>query len=216
MIGLTPLGNPSYTEHMYSTKKLSIEQLRQKISAIAPTYEVKARKLSTGIAKLDRVFGGWPHLSEISGRIGAGRLSILQPTAGAITNRGALVAIVDPLCLFNPVGWPHVDLDNLTLARPPLTQCQWTAEQLAGSGCFEMVVVIDPPNIGKTGARILRAAERGLCSVVIVTTDGNSRLPARVRLVVEGWRKGGVMVSVEKGGRGERVVVAIQPDSSTK
>ena len=201
---------------MYSKEKLSIEQLRQKIASISPAFEIQARTLSTEIATLDRAFGGWPHLSEISGRTGAGRLSILQPAAGAVTKKGALVAVVDPLCLFNPVGWPHVKLDNLTLARPPLTQCQWTAEQLAGSGCFELMVVIDPPNIGKTGARILRAAERGLCSVVIVTTEGNSRLPARVRLVVEGWRKGGVMVSVEKGGRGERVLVAIQPDPSTK
>ena len=201
---------------MYSSKKLSIEHLRKKIASISPAPEIRARRLRTSVTILDSAIGGWPYLTEISGRVGAGRLSILQPSAGAITKRGALVAIVDPLCLFNPVGWPHVELDNLTLARPPLTQCQWTAEQLAGSGCFEMVVVIDPPNIGKTGARILRAAERGLCSVVIVTTDGNSRLPARVRLVVEGWRKGGVMVSAEKGGRGERVVVAIQPDSSTK
>jgi hypothetical protein len=201
---------------MYSNKKLSIEQLRQKIDAITSTNGVQRRKLNIGIAGLDSAVGGWPYLSEVSGRVGAGRLSILQPCASALTQRGALVAIVDPLCLFNPVGWSNVDLENLTLARPPLTQCQWTAEQLAGSGCFELVVVIDPPNIGKTGARILRAAESGLCSVVIVTTEGNSRLPAHVRLIVEGWRKGGVMVSVEKGGRGERVLVAIQSDSSTK
>jgi len=148
--------------------------------------------------------------------MGSGRLSILQPAVSSLTKNEGLVAIVDPLCLFNPTGWSNVDLKKLILARPQITQCQWAAEQLTGSGCFELVIVIDPPNIGKTGARILRAAERGLCSVVIVTTEGNSRLPARVRLVVEGWRKGGVMVSVEKGGRGERALVAVQPDSSTK
>ena len=109
---------------------------------------------------------------------------------------GDRVAVVDPhRVFFPPALWslagPPGASDAWAASQaaaacaphvvcPPATLTAWTCEQLATSGCFSLVVVLDPPPVRTqaVSVRLQRAAERGGCALVLVQHD-SARLPPR-------------------------------------
>jgi len=76
------------------------------ITALAPGADARWL-VPTGIAELDaRLDGGIPrgHLSEVVGPRSSGRLAILMSALARATLRGELVALIDPLDMFDPVS----------------------------------------------------------------------------------------------------------------
>jgi hypothetical protein len=79
-------------------------------------------RVPTAIAALDRLLnGGFPRgqLSEIVGARSTGRLAILLSTCAAATMRGELVALIDPLDMFDPptASAAGIDLSRLLWIR---------------------------------------------------------------------------------------------------
>ncbi len=122
---------------------------------------------------------------------------LLQPAMVALTRQGRPVALVDPLAQVNPPGWAGLDPANLLIVRCSPEQSGWTAEQLARSGAVPLVVLLDPPRHSRVGARLSRAAEQGRATVVIVSERSDVRLPATLRIQVEGQGLVGVTARVE-------------------
>jgi hypothetical protein len=164
----------------------TIAALRKKIAHLGPGLHRQQDPIPTGFAELDARIQGWPvpGLTEISGRLGSGRMQISLPSLGELS-RHHRIAIVDPLGQLNPPGWAGVHLDRLLLIRPPLERAVWSAEQLARSGCFALVGLLDPPRLGRASARLARAAEHGTCALLIWTTESDVRTPAKLRIQIQ-------------------------------
>lgn len=194
------------TLHTSDDRAQTLAQLRELIRARAPfalrTPEETQRTrapVPTGHGPLDAVVQGWPQpgLAEVTGRLGTGRLMLLLPAIVALTRQRRIVALVDPLAQVNPPGWAGVDPAHLLIVRCSPEQSGWTTEQLARSGAVPLVVLLDPPRQSRVGARLSRAAEQGRASVVLVSERSDVRLPATLRVRVEGQGLKGVTVRVE-------------------
>ena len=165
---------------MISTEKQRIlEELKAQIGAIGPMLSRAQAPLPTGLPALDAEIKGWPvpGLTEISGQAGSGRIKLCLPSLARLSLQHR-IGIVDPLHQIYPPGWSDVRLENLLLIRPPLERAAWSAEQLARSGCFALVGLLDPPRLGRTAARLAHACEHGSCALLIWTTEGDVRTPA--------------------------------------
>ena len=92
------------------------------------------------------------------------------------------MAVVDPLGRLYPPGLVGLRWERLLLLQPAAEQAAWATEQLAQSGAFPLVVLLDPPRLGKAGARLERAAERGECALFIVNESVDLHLPASLRV----------------------------------
>lgn len=188
-----------------SEKSERLDQLRALIARHEPTTRVSTGVLPTGLSDLDNAIGGWPEpgLSEVTGRAGVGRMSLILPTLRRLTRADRAVGLVDPLGLLYPPGLTGVHLDRLLVLQPACEQAGWTSEQLAASGSFDLVVHLSALRLGRSGARLSRAAERGGCSVLVVSERVEQSLPAALRLRVEGRddRQVSVQVTRCRGGR---------------
>ncbi len=165
-----------------------------------PEESHRARQpLSTGHTVLDDAVRGWPHpgLAEVHGCTGSGRLQVVLPTAAALTRQRRPIAIVDPLARVNPPGWTGIDPAWMLLVRCSPEQSGWAGEQLARSGAVPLVVLVDPPRQARIGMRLARAAEQGRATVVLVSERSDVRLPATLRLHVQGQGLVGMTVRVE-------------------
>lgn len=182
---------PRYTEQMisYSDKKTLIADLQQQLSALGPTLCRAQAPLSSGWAPLDAAIEGWPvpGISEISGPPGSGRIQVSLPSLVQVSQHHR-VAVVDPLQQLYPPGWKGIRLEHLLVVRPALEKAIWAAEQLARSGCFGIVALLDPPRLGRAATRLARAAEHGACSLHLWTTEGDTRIPAKIRVQLLGRR----------------------------
>jgi hypothetical protein len=169
----------------------TLAHLRALVAQVGPPLVVvTSRCVPTGHPCLDAHRVGWPApgVVEIQGAVGSGRLSLLLPGVGERTRRGEVVGVVDPLSMVHPPGWEGVDLSRLLVVRPPPERAAWVAEQLAASGAVGLVLLLDPPRLGRAGPRIAKAADRGGATVVVVAESGEGTLPASVRLEVRGGR----------------------------
>lgn len=182
----------------------TLAELRKKIGAPGPAVQVAA--LPTQIPDLDAAIGGWPNpgIVELSGRAGAGRLALLMPTLSALARKGLTVGVVDPLGRIYPPGWPAAE--SLLIAQPAPEQAAWTAEQMARSGAIAAVVMLELSPPGAAGARLSRACEQGGCTLFVLSERQEPRLPAAVRVAVEGRDEGQVWIRVirRRGGPGEQ------------
>ena len=180
---------PRYTEQMNSTstKKELIADLQQQIAALGPTLCRTQAPILSGWAPLDAAVEGWPvpGISEISGPPGSGRIQLSLPSLVQMS-RHHRVAVVDPLQQLYPPGWQGMRLEHLLVVRPALEKSTWAAEQLARSGCFGIVALLDPPRLGRAAARLARASEHGACSLHLWTTEGDTRIPAKLRVQLLG------------------------------
>jgi hypothetical protein len=98
-----------YLESLLRTRKLDHTLSHWGLTPESPGADpMSARWLvPTAIAELDaRLGGGIPrgHLSEVVGPRSSGRLAILMSALAGATLRGELVALVDPLDMFDPVS----------------------------------------------------------------------------------------------------------------
>jgi hypothetical protein len=177
----------------------TIATLREKLTHLSPGLNRQQEPIPTGLADLDARIPGWPvpGLTEISGRLGSGRMRLCLPSLAKLSLHHR-IGIVDPLGQLNPPGWPGVRLSQLLLIRPPLERAAWSAEQLARSGCFALVGLLDPPRLGRTGARLARAAEHGSCAMLIWTTESNVRTPAKLRIQIQNRQNSALFIRLAK------------------
>lgn len=183
---------------MATDRAATLAALRQHIAAVAPV-RVHRQRLHTGLPELERHLGGWPRpgISALVGPPGVGRLQLVLPALARLTSAGHPVAVVDPVAWLYPPGLPGVDLAQLLLVRPGSGRAAWAAEQLAACGAFRMVLLLDPPRLGRGGRRLQRAAEEGEAALLVLGERADPALPADLRLRVCGPGR----VVVEKGGR---------------
>ena len=87
-------------------------------------------------------------------------------------------------------------LENLLVARPALERSIWTAEQLARSGCFGLIALLDPPRLGRTAVRLTRSCEHGTCAMLLWVTEGDSRVPAKLRIQLLGRRQQQILINL--------------------
>ncbi len=183
---------------MSDTKSQTLEQLRALIRKVEGQPRVAQGQLPSRLEQLDAALGGWPSpgLTELSGRAGSGRVSLVLPTIRATTHAGQMVAVVDPLGLLHPPGLLGVELQNLLVLQPSPERAGWAAEQLAAAGALELVVVLTALPLGRSGPRLVRAAEQGACAVIVISERKEQALPATLRVQVEGHRPGGVELQI--------------------
>ena len=182
-------------------KAVVLADLRRHIAQIAPMRPLPVG-LPTGVSALEAVTGGWPcpGVALIQGPVGTGRISPVLPALARLTTARRTVAIVDSGCILHPPGLPGVCLDNLLLVRPAPTRVLWAAEQLARCDAIPLVVLLDPPSLGRQAVRLQRAAEAGTSTVIVISELAQRRLPAALRL--QTGRRGPGHVQLRRGGRG--------------
>ena len=178
-----------------------LAELRRHIAQVAPMRPLPVG-LPTGMSALEAVTGGWPNpgVALIQGPVGTGRLAPVLPALARLTTAGRTVAVVDSGGILHPPGLPGVCLDNLLLVRPGPTRVLWAAEQLARCDAIPLVVVLDPPSLGRQSVRLQRAAEAGTSAVIVVSEIAQRRLPAALHL--QTGRRGPGHVQLLRGGRG--------------
>jgi len=164
-----------------ASRQEKVDALRAHLARIAPARPPRVG-LPSGLPALDQAVGGWASagLSEVVGRAGSGRLSLVLPALRALTEQGRPVAIVDPVGWLHPPGLDLV-LDRLLLVRPG-ARALWATEQLVRSGALPLVLLLDPPPLGRGGRRLLHAAEAGGCALIVLTEHLDTRLQPSLRL----------------------------------
>lgn len=158
--------------------------------------------LETGLEPMELRRLPRPGITELCGRPGTGRLRLLVPTLTRLTQRGDRAALLDPLGRLYPPGLEGVVLEQLLVVQPPPEQLGWAAEQLARSGLFALVVLLDPPRLGRAGARLARAVEQGGGALAVLTERPDPALPADLRLRTLGWRGPRLALELTRGAPG--------------
>ena len=199
----------------------------------APTEPI--RRLETGITALDAALGGGlprGRVSELCGPFSSGKTSLALSLLAAATQRGEVVACVDPADALNPesIGRAGAVLERLLWVRPrSIVEALRGTELLLQASGFA-VIVFDlgmrlPRSLGgHVWPRLARAAERSHTSLVILApqrvTGSVATLSLGVRARAPLWRRDvwslfeGIetVVVIERnklGAPGSRVVVSL-------
>ncbi len=183
---------------MSSSRAAALAELRRTLSTQGALVDPTPRGgVPTGFAPLDATVG-WPvsGLAELCGLPGSGRMGLLLPLLARSTSAGRWVAIIDVLGRLHPPGLVGVAWSRLLVVRPGAERAVWAAEQLAASGDVPVVALLDPMPVGRAGYRLLRAAEQGSCTVVVVGERSEQSLPASLRLQALGHGRGTLRVRV--------------------
>jgi len=160
-------------------KARKVAELRQVI-ARHEWHAAQERCVETGWDSLDALLpgGGWPRgtLSECVGPPGGGSLTVPLCAAARLTRAGMLVALVDAVGDFHGAGAHALGVcpSSLCVVRPPSgRRSVWSAEQLARSGRFSLVLLHRETPLGTHESRMLRlAAEVGDAAVVLIGCAG--------------------------------------------
>ena len=204
------------------------EEKTRKIAALRQVIQEGERRaaldssVATGRETLDAILpmGGWPRggLSESIGPAGGGCLTLPLCAAARMTSAGELVALVDEVGDFHGPGAVGLGVfpSLLCVVRPPGGRRSiWSAEQLARSGRFALVILHRREALRVQEARMLRvAAEAGGAAVILVGCQG--RQPpgiASLRLRVAATEAHGISVEVlrARGGSPGGVVTLSSP-----
>lgn len=155
----------------------------------------------TGWPELDEHIGGWPcpGVAAIHGAVGTGRLGIVLPALQEHSQAGRTVAVVDPLSWCHPPGLPGVDFRHLMLVRCGSTQAGWAAIQIATSGAVPLVVLLDPPRLGRDAVRLMRATESGRSTAIVLMEKPDPQFAVSVRIQTLGDRR----IQVDRGAPGK-------------
>lgn len=192
-------------EEERSARIQALRGMLQQMERVA-TERTRAPVVPTGVGGLDALLphGGFPcgEVCEITGPEGGGRMTVALLAAVAATRAGRIAAVVDAGGRLYPpaVAALGVELARLCVVRPPSGErAAWAAEQLARSGCFQ-VVVFDPLHrVTETQAeRLRRAATSGGAALLVIgraEIGGWAALPSSVRLGVRP-EPGGLAVTV--------------------
>ncbi len=183
---------------MSTSRANALAELRRTLSSQGALVDpAPPGGVPTGFASLDAT-AGWPApgLAELCGLPGSGRLGLLMPLLVRSTRAGRWVAIIDVLGRLHPPGLAGVAWSRLLVVRPGAERAVWAAEQLAASGAAPVVALLDPMPVGRAGYRLLRAAEQGSSTVVVVGERSEQSLPASLRLQALGQSPGTLHVRV--------------------
>ena len=177
-----------------------IADLRAQLSQVAP-MRTQAPPSPTGIPSIDQHIEGWPSpgVALIHGPVGSGRFSLILPALRQHTEAGRTIAIVDPLGWLYPPGLPNIDLQRLMLVRCGSPLSGWAATQLAASGALPMTILLDPPPLRRDAIRLMRAAQTGESTVIVLTEQPDRDLAAPVRLRCLSSKE----VQIERGAAGQ-------------
>lgn len=164
-----------------------LEALRGRIAAVAPPRAAPVG-LPTGLPALEAATGGWacPGLSLIEGPAGSARLQAVLPALRRLTNAGRQVAVIDVEQRLYPPGLDGVLIDNLLLVRPTPGRALWAAEQLARCAALPLVLLLDPPPLGRAGRRLEATVAAGGSALIVISEAPQRDLPARLRLRAAG------------------------------
>lgn len=137
---------------------MSLALLRQDLARIVESPSPASAGVATGISFLDNALGGSlprGRITEVTGRPGAGRTTLLRWLVEAAVGQDLLVAYVDAECTLNPRDWAHLtrraDDQGLWMIRPPdPARGAWCGELLVRSGAFPVVVLDGGPPLPRT------------------------------------------------------------------
>jgi len=186
----------SYPVQVPGSRARTLEELRALVAAIEGGPRVQRQSLPTGHPALDRATGGWPRpgLVEIVGRPGSGRCALVRPVLADLTQQRQCVAVIDPFGEWHPPGWTGLCLDRVLVAQPSPEQAGWTAEQLARSGVFTLVLLFGRLRLGRSAARLLRGVEQGRCALIVLAEKREQSLSPHLRLETRGFHPDGLRV----------------------
>ena len=185
---------------MPSSRAAALAALRRTLSSQGALVDPEPRGgVPTGFASLDAI-SGWPSpgLAEIVGLPGAGRMGLLLPLLARTTHAGRWVALIDVLGRLHPPGLIGLSWSRMLVVRPGAERAVWVAEQLAAAGAVPVVVLLDPLPVGRAGYRLLRAAEQGGSTAVVVGERREQSLPASLRLEALGHGPGSLRVCLHR------------------
>jgi recA bacterial DNA recombination protein len=179
----------------------------------------KDRRLSSGIAALDAVINGGivrGRVSEIVGRSGFGRTSLVASFAAAATRQGEVAAWIDLADAFDPnslaaagadlsrILWvgaygqrgmpPCLSSGRRTARSEAVSNAFKAAEMVLGAGGFGLVVIDlsyeikDRSPTECRALRLARAAERGGAAVIVMAARRTCGTFAALSLVLRGAR----------------------------
>ena len=168
---------------------LSLEALRARVRDMEGTRVVTQRVL-TGVVELDEHLGGLPRpgIVEINGSEGSGRTRLALALAAERTQAEERVAWIDLQRDLYPPSFEQygVVAKRLLLVQPTHDRAEWSVDQIARSGCFPLVVVSGMAGLRRAGPRWSRACELGRCTVLLLRTAPDRRIPAMLRLQMAG------------------------------
>jgi protein ImuA len=185
---------------MPPSRSNALAELRRTLAAQGALVDPTPRAGEpTGFSALDAI-AGWPSpgLAEVVGQPGTGRMGLVLPLLARHSQAGRWVAIIDVLGRLHPPGLIGVAWPRLLLVRPGAERAVWAAEQLAASGAVAAVVLLDPMPVGRAGFRLLRAAEQGGATVLVLGERREQSLPASLRLEALGHGPGALRVRVHR------------------
>lgn len=210
----------------------SLVALRQQLAELLEPVTREADRLPTGLAALDAALpgSGIPRgrVTEIVGRAGSGKTTLVRCVVEETVGRGIWVAYVDAGRTLAPRDWAHLgEAEGVWMIRPrEAARAAWCADVLLRSGAFGLVVLDGAPALTRQIAvRLSRLARQTNTALVAVGEDasrpllgGAVRLRTTGQKVIRGRRRaewlgeqGGVrriVVAVEKGGTYRTVEVS--------
>ncbi len=182
----------------------SLDALRARVRELEGVHVV-CRRVRTGVATLDEHFGGLPRpaLVEVNGAEGSGRTRLALALAAQRTQADERVAWVDlQRDLYPPAFSQHgVVARRLLLVQPSHDRAEWAVDQIARSGCFPLVIVSGMAGMRRAGPRWSRACELGRCTVLLLRTAPDRRIPATLRFQLAGES---LVVTRDRTGSGNR------------
>lgn len=186
-----------------SSRAAILAELRAHISKVAP-MRTGPPPVPTGIPALDEHIEGWPcpGVVAIHGAAGTGRIGLILPAIQSHTQAGRVVAIVDPVGWLHPPGLPDIHLQHLMLVRCGAERAAWATAQLASSGALPLIILLDPPPLGRGANRMMHAAEIGQSTIAVLTERPEAHLCTPIRLRTLGCQQ----VQIERGAPSQVVI----------
>lgn len=173
-----------------------LSALRERLAGASPPLLARP-PLPSHLPELDAVTRGWarPGINEIVGPAGSGRLGLVLPTLRALAAQERTLAVIDAQGWLCPPGLPGLPLHRLLLVRPG-GRALWAAEQLARCGALPLLLLLDPPPLGRGALRLAQAAEAGRCAVLLLGQRPDPHLRPSLRLRAVGPR----LFELQRGG----------------
>jgi hypothetical protein len=188
---------------------VSLPALRQQLAALSPPPHAGTATIPTGLPALDGVLsgGGLPsgRLTELLGRRGSGRTTLVRQLVAAAVEARRWVAVVDGSRTLAPRDWAAIgDSGRLWVVRPPgPDRGAWCADILLRSGAFSLVVLDSVPALPhQVAVRLTRLAREHDVALVVTGEVTSGVVGSAVRLRIE-KRAEGRGQRADKG-RGQR------------
>jgi hypothetical protein len=171
----------------------SLHALRRQLDEVVERDRPAQPALPTGVAALDAVLpgGGLPRgrLTELLGRPGSGRTTLLRQVVEHLVLAGTWVAYVDATRTLSPRDWAALGhREELWVVRPRDAQRgAWCTDVLLRSGAFGLVVLDGAPPLSRAVAiRLTRLAQDGGAALVVLgaAEQGATMLGGALRMRV--------------------------------